>query len=340
MWIPPHIRSIGGSPLRLILIASVCATGSCGCTSIPKFSDFHELNGVTALSPDMNRTPVFDSPTSVAEANRVGPFVETAAFQWDPVATSADGRDIEGITIGQTGYRTLVLGSLAGNDPVAISLTEQLAEYLHQNRLILGGVHSQIVRNSNPDGLAMSRRENGNGVYLNSRFPTIASADNDLQNVEPEIRFILGTVWEFQPQRVIHIRSFSGDRGIVASSPGAADAARDVATWLGFGFVNLPGNSADGTIEQFLSTSKTCEIVTIAIPASSKTNSVREAYGDAILNLLLADDYTTRELARSKPNSASADRRGRKTNDSLTPHSFGGSARDTATGVDEFRRLP
>ncbi|MCP4787792.1 MAG: murein peptide amidase A [Fuerstiella sp.] len=315
MWIPPHIRSIGGSPLRLILIASVCAAGSCGCTSIPKFSDSPEPIGVTAMSPDLNRTPAFDAPVSAADSDRPGPISETAAFQWDPLASSADGRDIEGITIGQTGYRTLVLGSLAGNDPVAISLTEQLAEYLHQNRLILGGVHSQIVKNPNPDGLAMSRRENGNGVYLNSEFPTVASVNNDLQNVEPEIRFILGTVREFQPQRVIHIRTFNGDRGIVASSPGAEDAARDVAVWLGFGFVELPGNSSDGTLEQFLSTSKTCDIVTIAIPASSKTNRVRESYLDAILNLLLADDYTTRELARSKSNRASADRRGDKNYD-------------------------
>lgn len=340
MWIPPHIRSVGGSPLRLILMTSVCAAGSCGCTSIPKFSDSPESIGATALSPGMNPTPVFESVTRVTDSNRLRPIEQAGAFQWDALATSADGRDIEGTTIGQTGYRTLVLGSLAGNDPAAISLTEQLAEYLHRNRLIFGGVHSQIVRNSNPDGLAMSRRENGNGVYLNRRFPTNAASDNDLQNVEPEIRFILGTVREFQPQRVIHIRTFSGDRGIVASSPGAAESARDVATWLGFGFVELPGDSADGTLEQFLSTSKTCEIVTIAIPASSKKNQVQEAYGDAILNLLLAEDYTTRELARSKSNGASADRRSRKIDDYLAPDRLPGSERDTARGVDNVPRLP
>ncbi|HIE97565.1 MAG TPA: hypothetical protein EYG03_10400 [Planctomycetes bacterium] len=338
MWIPPHIRSIGGSPLRLILMASVCAAGSCGCTSIPRFSGSPESTGVTALSPGM--APAFDSLTSSGDSDRLRPIVETTAFRWEPLATSADGRDIEGITIGQTGYRTLVLGSLAGHDPVAISLTEQLAEYLHQNRLILGGVHSLVVRNSNPDGMAMSRRENGNGVYLNRRFPTSTVADNEFQNTEPEVRFILATVQEFQPQRVIHIRSFSGDRGVVASSSGAADAARDVATWLGFGFVELPGESADGTLEQFLSTSKTCEIVTIAIPASSKKNKVREAYGDAILNLLLADDYTTRELARSKSNGASADRRGRKTDDYHTPNSFGASERDSDAQADNLRRRP
>ena len=340
MWIPPHIRSIGGSPLRLILMTSVCAAGSCGCTSIPKFSSSPESIGVTGLSPGMNPTPVFDSLTSVTDSNRLRPNDQEETFKWDAVATSADGRDIEGMTIGQTGYRTLVLGSLAGNDPVAISLTEQLAEYLHQNRLIFGGMHSQFVRNSNPDGLAMSRRENGNGVYLNHGFPSNAAADNDLQTAEPEIRFILGTVREFQPQRVIHIRTFGGDRGIVASSAGAADSAQDVATWLGFGFVELPGDSADGTLEKFLSTSKTCDIVTIAIPASAKKNNVQEAYGDAILNLLLADDYATRELARSKSNGASADRRSRKIDDYRTPGSLSGSERKTTGGVDDLPRMP
>jgi hypothetical protein len=341
MWIPTHIRSIGGSHLQLILIASVCAAGSCGCTSIPKFSDSRESFGETALSSQMIPTPVFESHSDDADSNWSGRTNEsTEFFRWEPLATTADGRDIEGITIGQTGYRTLVLGSLAGNDPVAISLTEQLARYLHQNKVILGGLHSLIIRNSNPDGQALSRQENGNGVYLNRRFPNSKTAGDDLQNVEPEIRFIIGTVREYQPQRVIHIRTFNGNRGVVAASRGAAESARDVATWLGFDFVNLPGNSADGTLERFLSSSTTCEVVTVAIPASSRKNKVWDECGDALLNLFMADDYTTRELARLKSHGASADRRGRKVKDYRTPSTYLESERHSATGVDDLPRRP
>jgi hypothetical protein len=339
MWIPTHIRSTGGSQFRLMLIASVCAAGSCGCTSIPKFSDSQMPFGETALSPQM--PPDFESHTNDADSYWSDRADEsTEFFKWEPLATTADGRDIEGITIGQTGYRTLVLGSLAGNDPVAISLTEQLARYLHENKVILGGVHSLIVRNPNPDGQALSRQENGNGVYLNRRFPNNKTTGGDLQNVEPEIRFIIGTVREYQPQRVIHIRTISGNRGVVAASRGAAESARDVATWLGFNFVELPGNSADGTLERYLSSSNTCEVVTIAIPAVSKKNGIWDACGDALLNLFMADDYTTRELARLKSQGASADRRGRKVEDYRTPDTYRGSERNSATGVDELPRRP
>ena len=339
MWIPTHIRSTGGSQLRLMLIASVCAAGSCGCTSLPKFSDSQTPFGETALSPQM--APDFESHTDIADSYWSDQADEsTKFFRWEPLATSADGRDIEGITIGQTGYRTLVLGSLAGNDPVAISLTEQLARYLHQNKAILGGLHSLIVRNSNPDGQALARQENGNGVYLNRRFPNSRRTGDDLQDAEPEIRFIIGTIREYQPQRVIHIRTFSGDRGVVAASRGAAESARDVATWLGFNFVDLPGNSADGTLERYLSAANTCEVVTIVIPATAKKNEIWDSCGDALLNLFLADDYNTRELARMKSQGASADRRGRKDEDYRTPDTYIGSERGSATGVEDLPRRP
>ncbi|MDG1897590.1 MAG: hypothetical protein P8J37_22050 [Fuerstiella sp.] len=341
MWIPTHIRSIGGSRLQLILIASVCAAGSCGCTNIPKFSDSQIHVGQTALSPKMIPAPVFESHTDDEESHWSDRTNQsTEFFRWEPLATTADGREIQGITIGQTGYRTLVLGSLAGKDPVAISLTEQLARYLHQNKVILGGLHSLIIRNSNPDGQALSRQENGNGVYLNQNFPNSSTTGDDLQNIEPEIRFIIGTVREYQPQRVIHIRTFGGNRGVVAASRGAVESARDVAKWLGFEFVDLPGNSADGTLERYLSSASTCEVVTIAIPAMSKKNGIWDACGDALLNLFLADDYNTRELARLKSQGASADRRGRKVEDYRTPDTYPGSERNTATGVDDLPRRP
>ena len=50
-------------------------------------------------------------------------------------------------------------------------------------------------------------------------------------------------------------------------------------------------------------------MVTVAIPELNQTTDVWAAYGDTILNLLLADDFQTRELARRRRNSSSADAR-------------------------------
>lgn len=284
-----------------------------GCTSVPKISGSprHSANSNPGVTP----VPVFDDPegdtvTPRTASSRLSAGIVSAPqpFAWKALATSAGGDDIQGITVGQGGYRSVVLGSLSGDDSLAIQLTEKLSRHIHQNQIILGGIQATIIRNPNPDGERASRSENHHGVYLNRQF----LEQSDPTTAEPEIRFLQGLLTENQPQRVIHIRTIAGEQGVIAASSGAANVARDVSGWLNFRFVDLPGNSAEGTLERSLSEQGVSEIITFAVPESADADTLWQTFGDSLLNLLLDEDFETRKLARSRRKSAAADRRNQK----------------------------
>lgn len=316
MWIPTHIRPNLANSKCLLLTSLVSGVLLSGCASSPKFTSSPERI-VNRSSQDIP-VPVFDEPEA-NPASRIasirpqrGIVAAPKPFAWSRLATSAGKRNIEGMTIGQGGYRTVIIGSLAGDDPLAIAFTEKLAKHIHENQIILGGIQATVVRNANPDGAALFRPTNENDVVLNRQFVSGADTSKDLLKQEPEVRFLMGLLTEGQPQRVIHIRSISRAQGIVASSSGAANVAKDVSGWLDFRFANLPGKSVPGTLERFLSQKDSCEIITFALPQSSKKEALWEEYGDSVLNLLLDEDYETRKLARQNRGTTAADSRGKK----------------------------
>ncbi len=316
MWFPSHMRQ--GQAIRLALTISFL-TGSLflvGCSQLPKLHAPNAGQQQHANLDAESAAPVFDESqpaVRVADAgSTLGIIAAPKPFEWEKLATSAGKRDINGITIGSGGYRTLVLGSLAGDDPLAIALTEEFAKEIHRNSIILGGIQATFIRSPNPDGEAAFQMENANGAYLNRQFPVNAVAIQDTAAYEPEVRFLLSVFKERLPQRVIHIRSFSGEAGLVAASSGSATAANDVAEWLNFEFIALPGKSSAGTLERFLSLTESCEVITFAIPQSSNKTSLWETYGDSLMNLLLDEDFETRKLARANKSQSSADRRSSK----------------------------
>lgn len=266
-------------------------------------------------------------------------------FAWKTAGRSAGNRPIQTISAGKSGYRTLVIGSLAGDDPVAIALTDALGRYVHENEIILGGIQTTIIRTLNPDGESTAGMENGNGVYLNRQFPRTPDDWTDLQNTESEIRFLLNLIAETQPQRIIHLRTFA-DRGIVAATSGAAASARDVARWLEFEMLELPGRTRSGTLERCLSDRGNCDVLTLAIPRETPKSDVWTLYGDAVLNLLADEDFNTRAIVRRRKSRESADRRGQKLYDPEAEKStFEMFTEDDSTpgsqnGVDDFPEIP
>lgn len=317
MWFLSHNRD-GQTGILTKAILSLFVFSCAGCTQLPKFQSASHSD-LTAAADFNIPIPNFSYPRNegpdtknvrvASTVDTAGMVAEVTPFKWKTLATSAGGRNIQGLTVGQGGYRSVILGSLAGDDPLAIQLTEDLAEHIHTNSIILGGIAATVVRNTNPDGQAAFRMENDNGVYLNRQFPDSKDVTQDLLKREPEIRFLLGLLEERQPQRVIHIRTTSEENGMIAASSGASRVAKDVCEWLEFDYIALPGNSANGTLEHFLSGQQTCEIITVAIPMTSNKSELWMQYGDSILNLLLDEDYETRKLARTRKAQEFADRR-------------------------------
>jgi protein MpaA len=82
---------------------------------------------------------------------------------------SVDGRPITAIEAGDpdTGYKTLVVGCIHGNEPAGIAIADRLA-----STRLPAESDLWIVANLNPDGVAAGTRGNANSVDLNRNFPS------------------------------------------------------------------------------------------------------------------------------------------------------------------------
>lgn len=228
-------------------------------------------------------------------------------FAWTLIGKTTGGRTFQTVTIGDDGYRSLVIGSVAGDDPLALELVEQLARHLHNGRTILGGFQSTVLRTLNPDGEALHKVLNAKGQYINHGFPK----DNGIAdgNQPVEVTFLLSQIATLQPQRVIHVRTIEGNTGLVAASSGCLPTANESGEWLGFRVISLPGKAVSGSLERHLASSGRCEVMTFAIPATAKKSELWDRYGDALQNLLLGEDAKARELARQQTQQSSANSR-------------------------------
>lgn len=300
MCSPLHIRP-GVYLLSLFAVPAVIFIGVSGCASIPELSDPAQHDFVDR-SWDEIPVPDFDNSqrTRVAGTDTDGILVrEPEAFEWQRVGRSEFGRSIDAVTIGTGEYRVLIVGSIAGDDPSAIHLTEELARHLHENSIIFGGAETTVIRTLNPDVESLQSSFNNSRQPMNRSFPTSSDARVSEESQRPEVRFLLKYLKDNAPDRVIHIRSYP--RGVVAASSGAAAAAKDLAEWHEMTFIALPGKSRDGTLERYLASSHSSpDILTFAFPETVEKDSLWDTYGDGLLNLLLDEDFETRKLAREQ----------------------------------------
>ncbi len=325
-WSPPHIELCQPLARRLTLIALACTGFNAGCSAVPVMQSASPViassesrasetytTAEQARLAAMPAVPAFDVPAEVPQvptANPAGVLIAAPTpFAWDPIGKSSGDRPFLMATLGDDGYRTLVVGSVGGHDPLALELVDQLVRHLHDDSVILGGFESTVIRTLNPDGEANRKLLNQNGQYVNHGFPKTSET---AESVRPaEVSFLLGRLQNLQPQRVLHVRTIDGDDGLIAASSSCLVAAKEAAEWLSFRFANLnvPGKAAAGTLERYLAEKGSSDIITIAIPSTVKKEELWDRYGDTLLNLLLSEDLASREVARGHAQQSSADRR-------------------------------
>lgn len=243
-------------------------------------------------------TPGFQVPSLRIDAPK--------PFGWSAVGKTSGGRSFQTVSVGDEGYRTLVVGSVAGNDPLALELVEKLARHLHNGKSILGGFQTTIIRTLNPDGEVLGKVFNENGQYINHGFPKDNGASDGNQPIE--VTFLLDQIRTRKPQRVIHIRSVEGNKGLIAASSGCLAAAKDSSEWLGFRVIPLPESAVSGSFERHLAGSETCEVLTFAFPAETRKNELWDRYGDTLQNLLMGEHFSDGEIVRQPKQQSSANR--------------------------------
>ncbi len=254
--------------------------------------------------------PVSDQMPKKVEKPKPSGVLVTApsAFAWEKIGTSTGNRPFQTAKLGDDGYRTLVVGSVFGNDPLALELIDQLARRLHDDSLILGGYDCTIIRTLNPDGEANHRIVNEKSQFLNRSFPTVGELPS--KESPAEVSFLLNRLQERQPQRVVHLRTVAGANGLIAASYSCQSAAKEASDWLKFKLLMLPENArTPGSLERYISTTGSSEMISIGIPDTCPKEELWTRYGDTLMNLLLAEDVATREIARRQTQPASADRR-------------------------------
>ncbi len=297
---------IGGFTVCLLLI---------GCATLTDFPRYSVADRSGASGPFPSR-PRFDDPfRRQASRNRNGYYRDLPGsfvpFSWTTVATTTAGEPLQIASTGAGGFRTMVVGSVGGHDPIAVKLTEDLAHYLHNHRFIMGGADTTVLRTLNPDGLKLRRHRNASGVYLNNLFPRHPGELSvaDLRRRPREVRFLMEYISEHRPQRMIHIRTVRDSSGMLAVSHGAMDSGVEVAEWLGFGLRSLPKGVSRGTLESWAALRGDCDVITVGIPRQTAAGDTWQLYGDAILSLLLDGDSESRHMARELKKRRTASRR-------------------------------
>jgi len=305
------------SPLTITLRHFTWASGlsACillnGCATFPNSSASRIVADEYSESRQRSSRPHFDDPfrrrSSAVQEHR---DLTTGPFSWTTAATTAAGEPLQIASTGKGGFRSLIVGSVGGNDPVAVKLTENLARYLHNNRVIMGGVNTTVLRTLNPDGLKQHKHNNADGIYLNNLFPKDGQQPSTarLRQLPKEVQFLIGHISEQRPQRIIHIRTVRDSDGMLAVSHGATDTGNEVAEWLGFTVRELPKDVSRGTLESWAAQRGDCDVITIGIPRQTKAKDAWEQYGDAILSLLMDGDSESRQMAREQKQRRSANR--------------------------------
>jgi hypothetical protein len=321
MGFPSHIRnsSVFRTLASLIAISWLVIPTGCSSSSRNLQQSMKSYSEAVTVSRNTDEPPVFDVDPAPQRSEGSAPApdsrliaAEPAAFSWKSMGRSSGGNSFQVFQTGDAGFRSLVSGSVGGHDPLASRFMEDLARHLNSNALILGGFQTTVIKTLNPDGEKNRSLVNARGIYVNHRFPQPGKPSAGSAEECGEVRFMLDQIAELKPQRVIHVRTVKGARGVVAVSENANKTGSELSRWLDFQLMPLPGKSVQGSMERYLSSNDNIEMITFGIPDDTIETELWERFGDAVLNLMLNDDPVSREIARRQRNETSADSRNKR----------------------------
>ncbi|MCA9061866.1 MAG: hypothetical protein KDA96_02375 [Planctomycetaceae bacterium] len=296
-WFPPLISGLqptawircSESFLRSTCPIVLCAIAGCASLQQLNWQPAASLPS-SAVARDEQTQPPSDSDTVARIAARPSParILAPKPFTWSSSGRSAGGRPFQEVTVGDSGVHTLIIGSVAGNDPAAVGVVESLARELHENDAILGGFQADVVRTLNPDGDVGHRQTNHDGVPVYRSFPPSLNASTSVSGLPPEVQYLISRVHGDSVQRIIHVRSIGSTTGVISSNSAAAKEARQVADWLGFRYSDLATAAPSGSLERMLvgTDESRREVIMFGIPSTMTARTAWETYGDALMNLL------------------------------------------------------
>lgn len=236
-----------------------------------------------ALAPSAAETGTVSSPSLTLDLDDGSTAAvidhQTAARTdvWHAEYESQERRPIQTLRLGAGDRRVFITGSLRGDDAGSVWLLDAIAARLSASETPT--VRYLCVRTPNPDGLAAGQPWNANGVDLNRNFPSFRhlrrsdDRSGSYPASEPETRVMLRMLGDFQPDRVVQVRT--------ARVP-ALRVFVDVAGEAGLGTtldeLNLergrfPEAAVGGSLEEFASQRLQAETITVVVPEATARTS-------------------------------------------------------------------
>lgn len=227
------------------------------------------------MSSDSKRNEVFPRKLHSGEAHKKTPhqiIAQTSINEvWKVPFHSSAERPVELSQSGMGSYRILIMGSVYGNEPESIELLEAVM----QEAKSYGQSPSYsflMIRTPNPDGLAEHIRTNHNGVDLNRNFPStwFTASPNRLTGPFPasevETKNLMRILKEFQPHRVLHLRSSIGQRPLILMNEQIAHAAEKIQLQPKVDVGTFSGQYKAGSFEEFVTLRIDAELMTVLLP--------------------------------------------------------------------------
>lgn len=233
---------------------------------------------ITEGTPDIAREEIDHSqPSPAIQDERHARTVTGQTTEpdfWIAEYESQQRRPIQVVRVGQGERRTLISGSLHGDEPGSAWLLDRLSERLRDERAQLDS-RFLLVRTPNPDGLEAAQQWNANGVDLNQNFPPLRSIPPGSDRAgrfpasEPETRVMLRLLSDFQPDCVIQVRTAAVTEMQVFVNAAGESVLGDALDELELKRDRFNGAAVNGSLEAFVAHRMQAEMVTVVVPESA-----------------------------------------------------------------------
>jgi hypothetical protein len=163
-----------------------------------------------------------------------GPTVDASSYRptpdspWQVIGYSHQGRPLRIRRIGNGPRRVIWIGGIHGNEREGSVSTAELPLALSRVAGALGQVTLTILEDVNPDGTALHRRTNANGIDLNRNYPArnflAGKSFGERPLDQPEAKVLHDLVCAERPHLVIVAHSWRNDHFINFDGPAVKHA--------------------------------------------------------------------------------------------------------------------
>ncbi len=179
----------------------------------------------------------------------------------------------------------MIIGTIHGSEPAGEPLVHKLSEHLLLNKEMLADRRVVLIPLANPDGRAINKRHNVNGIDLNRNFPApnfkVTGKHGRVPLSEPESRAIKAAMDKYQPDRIVSIHQPLVCIDYDGPGEGLAQAMGE---WTDLPVKRL--GSRPGSLGSYAGITLNVPIITVELPKSASRmdpDTLWERYGMMLL---------------------------------------------------------